>query len=37
MDVNENKRSVLSMEVKQVTATDPKFWKWEEQILDATF
>ena len=25
------------MEVKPVTITDPKFWKWSDQRLDATF
>ena len=36
MDPKENKSSVLAMEVEPVTATDPKFWKWADQILDAT-
>ena len=29
MDPNDKKNSVLSMEVEPVTATEPKFWKWE--------
>ena len=36
MEPNDKKRSVLAMEVEPVTATDPKFWKWADQILDAT-
>ena len=36
MDPDEKKISVLAMEVEPVTATDPKFWKWADQILDAT-
>ena len=35
MDPNNNKISFLDMEVEPVTATDPKFWKWSDQILDA--
>ena len=31
-----NKKSILAMEVEPVTVTDPKFWKWEDQRLDAT-
>ena len=34
MDPN-NKKIALDMEVEPVTITDPKFWKWEDQILDA--
>ena len=36
MDPNDKKSSVLAMEVEPVTATDPKFWKWADQRLDAT-
>ena len=36
MDPNYKKNSILTMEVEPVTVTDPKFWKWEDQILDAT-
>ena len=36
MDQNDKKSSVLAMEVETVTATDPTFWKWEDQLLDAT-
>ena len=36
MEPNYKKISALSMEVEKVTITDPKFWKWEDQILDAT-
>ena len=36
MDINDKKRSILDMEVETVTATDPKFWKWADQILDDT-
>ena len=32
---NERKRIVLAMEMGPVTATDPKFWKWEDQRLVA--
>ena len=35
MDPN-GKSSVLAMEVESVTITDPKFWKWADQRLDAT-
>ena len=34
MDPSDKKSSVLAMEVKPVTGTDPKFWKWEDHILD---
>ena len=37
MDPNDKKSSVLSMEVEPVTVTDPKFWKWSDQRLDATW
>ena len=30
------KISYLAMEVEPVTVTDPKFWKWADQRLDAT-
>ena len=36
MDPNNKKISVLAIEVGPVTVTDPKFWKWADQILDAT-
>ena len=36
MDPDENNISVLDMEVEPVNGTDPKFWKWEDQLLDAT-
>ena len=36
MDPNDNNISVLSMDVKSVTGTDPKFWKWADHLLDAT-
>ena len=36
MDPNYKKCSVLAMEVEPVTVTDPKFWKWADQRLDAT-
>ena len=36
MDKNNKKNSFLAMEVEPVTITDPKFWKWEDQLLDAT-
>ena len=36
MDPNDRENSVLAMEVNPVTATDPKFWKWVDQRLDAT-
>ena len=36
MDPNDKKSSVLAMEVEPVTVTDPKFWKWADQRLDAT-
>ena len=36
MDPNDNKRSVLDMEVEPVTAIDPTFWKWAYQRLDDT-
>ena len=36
MEPNYKKRSVLSMGVEPVTATDPKFYKWSDQRLDST-
>ena len=33
---NDKKSSVLDMEVDPVTATEPFFWKWEDQRLCAT-
>ena len=36
MDPNDKKSIILAMEVEPVTVTDPKFWKWADQILDAT-
>ena len=36
VDPNDKKISVLAVEVEPVTITDPKFWKWADQILDAT-
>ena len=36
MDPNYKKVGILAMEVEPVTVTDPKFWKWEDQRLDAT-
>ena len=36
MDPNNKKSSILAMEVEPVTVTDPKFWKWVDQRLDAT-
>ena len=36
MDPKEKKISVLAIEVEPFTITDPKFWKWADQILDAT-
>ena len=36
MDPNDKKISVFDMEVEAVTITDPKFWKWADQRLDAT-
>ena len=36
MDTNNTKSSVLAMELQPVTTTDPTFWKWEDQRLDAT-
>ena len=36
MDPNDKKISVLDMEVEPVTVTDPQFWKWGDQRLDAT-
>ena len=36
MDRNYKKGSVVAMEVEPVTITDPKFWKWADQRLDAT-
>ena len=36
MDPNNKKSSILNMEVETVTATDPTFWKWADQRLDAT-
>ena len=36
MDPNYKKSSVLAMKVEPVTYTDPKFWKWEDQLFDDT-
>ena len=36
MDPKDKKSSVLAMEVEPVTVIDTKFWKWEDQRLDAT-
>ena len=36
MDPNDNRRSFLAIEMETVNATDPKFWKWADQQLDAT-
>ena len=36
IDPSDKKRSVLAMEVDTVTTKNPKFWKWSDQILDAT-
>ena len=36
MDPNDKKISFLAMEVEPVTVTDPNFWKWADQRLDAT-
>ena len=36
MDPSDKKSSVPSMEAETVTATDPKFWKWVDHILNAT-
>ena len=36
MDPNDKKSSILTMEVELLTVTDPKFWKWADQRLDAT-
>ena len=36
MDPNYKNRSVLSIEVEPVTATDLNLWKWEDQRLNAT-
>ena len=36
MDPNDKKSSILDIEVEPVTFTDPKFWKWADQRLDAT-
>ena len=36
MDPNNKISSILDMEAEPVTVTDPKFWKWEDQRLDAT-
>ena len=37
MEPNDKKISVMAMKVEPVTVTVPKFWKWVDQILDATF
>ena len=37
MDPNDKKISVLDMNVEPVTVIDKLFWKWADQILDATF
>ena len=31
-----DKKSFLDIEVEPVTVKEPKFWKWADQILDAT-
>ena len=36
MDPNDKKSSILATEVEPITVIDPKFWKWEDQRLDAT-
>ena len=36
MDPNDKKISILPTELEPFTVTDPKFWKWADQILDAT-
>ena len=36
MDPIDKKRSSLATEVDPVISTDQKFWKWADQILDAT-
>ena len=36
MDPNDKHISILAMEVEPVTVTDPTFWKWADQRLDAT-
>ena len=36
IDPNNNKFSILSMEVVPSTVTYPKFWKWADHRLDAT-
>ena len=36
MDPNDKKSSILAMELEPITVTDPKFWKWADQRLDAT-
>ena len=36
VEPSDKKSSFLAMEVDPVTSTDPKFWKWVDQRLDAT-
>ena len=36
MDPNDKNSSIFAMEVESVTVIDPKFWRWEDQRLDAT-
>ena len=36
MDPNNKKSSILAMEVEPFIVTDPEFWKWADQRLDAT-
>ena len=36
MDPNDKKIRILAMEVEPVTVTDPEFWKWADQRLDAS-
>ena len=36
MDPNDKKRIFLEVEVKPVTVTNPKFWKWADYRLDVT-
>ena len=35
MDPNDKKISILAMEVEPGTVTNPTFWKWADQRLDA--
>ena len=36
IDPNDKKSSILAMQVEPVTVTDPKFWKWADQIFNST-